>query len=92
MDKMRMKLKSEQTLKAKVKSSLNKQKCLNKDLQIMLQDDKTVLRHTGSTHRYLDHVRQTNCALQGEANVAATNCSKVVEIVAKHMFDTDLQE
>ncbi|GFO41302.1 hypothetical protein PoB_006780700 [Plakobranchus ocellatus] len=94
-NKLKVKLKSEQTLKAKVKSSLNKQKCLTKNLQIMLQEDKydkTVLRHTGSTHRYLDHVRQTYYALQGEANVAATNCSKVVEIVAKHMFDTDLKE
>lgn len=36
-------------------------------------------------------LRKTFYALQDEANVAAGNCSRVVEIVAKHFFNTNLE-
>ncbi|GFO10613.1 hypothetical protein PoB_003711800 [Plakobranchus ocellatus] len=58
----------------------------------MLETDDIRLHNIGSSHRYSDNMRQTCYALQGEANVAATNCSHVVEIFAKHLFNTEFQE
>ena len=58
----------------------------------MLESDNITPRNDGSSHRHSDNVRQTYNALQGEAHVVATNCSKVVEIESKHLFQTEFQE
>ena len=89
---LKRKIKSEQSLKSKYKKKFAEQRTINSDLNKMLESDNLTLRNDGSSHRYSDNVRRTYYALQGEANVAATNCSKVVEIVSKHLFQTEFQE
>lgn len=40
---------------------------------------------------YADNIRQLYMALQGEANVAASQATKDVMLVAKHLFQKDLK-
>ncbi|GFS08823.1 hypothetical protein ElyMa_001283800, partial [Elysia marginata] len=89
---LKRKVKSEQSIKSKYKKKFQEQRTINSDLNSMLETDDVTLRTSGSSHRYNDNVRQTYYALQGEANVAATNCSKVIEIVANHLFNTEFNE
>ena len=88
----KFKLKNEQTVKSKLKTSLNEEKTKNSELLTMLACDevKVKIREEGSSHRYSDNIRQTFYALQGEAGVSAGNCSKVVQTVAKHLFDFEI--
>lgn len=41
-------------------------------------------------NQFSDDVRLTVIALMGDANVAAQNCSRVIQIVAKHLFHKDI--
>ncbi|GFO41868.1 hypothetical protein PoB_006837300 [Plakobranchus ocellatus] len=41
-------------------------------------------------NKYSDQVRLTYMALQGEANVAAENTTKVVQIVARYLFNKEI--
>ncbi|GFN90859.1 hypothetical protein PoB_001736500 [Plakobranchus ocellatus] len=43
-------------------------------------------------NRYSSNVRKTVLALQGEGNVAASKCSTVLKIVAKHLFNKPIAE
>ena len=94
--KVKHNLKSEQTLKSKYKTSnndlRNKNKDLLKQLSIEKDENKLQLREGGSSHRYSDPVRKCFYALQGEANVSAINCRKVVSTVARELFNTDIKD
>ncbi|KAL8572085.1 hypothetical protein ACOMHN_031042 [Nucella lapillus] len=46
----------------------------------------------GEKNRYSDSVRKTVMALQADANVAASQCGKVISIVGQHLFNVDLKE
>ena len=92
-DETKKKLKYEQTMKSKYKSSLCEEKSKNSDLSFMLAhepDGELKMRVEGSSHRYTDEVRKTFYALQGESNVPAGNCSKIVETVAKNLFGQNI--
>ena len=39
---------------------------------------------------FSDSVRLTFMALQGEANVAASNCSKVVNLISKYLYQKEI--
>ena len=43
-------------------------------------------------NRFTDSVRRTLWDLQAEGNVPATKCKSVIKTVAKHLFDTDLDD
>ncbi|GFO35966.1 hypothetical protein PoB_006247100 [Plakobranchus ocellatus] len=79
---LKSKVKEEQNLKSYYKASFRKEKEKTCELNKMLTFDfeNTIenikIREDGSSHRYSDDVRKTFYALQGEANVPATNCSK----------------
>ena len=80
------KVKSEQSIKSKYKKKFVEERTINKHLNTVVEsEDNLTLRDDDSSHRYSNNVRQTYYALQGEASIAATNCSKVVEIVGKHV-------
>ena len=82
-DRLKSKIKLEQSLKSEVKTQLSEQRSINAELNKILQygKKKIALRDEESSHRYLDHVRQAYYyALQGEANVSATYCSKVLRL------------
>ena len=89
-------LKHEQTIKSKYKSSIidlkNKNKELSELISLENEEDKLKLREDGSSHRYSDQVRKTYYALQGEANVSASQCRKVVSTVARELFNTNLKD
>ena len=69
------------------------ERTINKHLNIVVEsEDNLTLQDDDSSHRYSNNVRQAYYALQVEANVAETNCSKVVEIVGKHLFNIEFQE
>ena len=94
-DELAKMVKSEQSVKSEYKKSLMEQEEISSNLHSVLQfdfDRNYVLRDEGSSHRYLDKVRKTFYTLQGEANVAATKCSKVIEIVAKHTLYIEFKE
>ena len=56
------------------------------------EDTDISIIHPGSSHRYSDNIRKTYYALQGEANVSASNCSKVVSTFARELFNFDITE
>ena len=90
---LQAKLKTEQTLKSKYKLACTDQTKIISDLTDMLERENNIkMREEGSSHRYSNNIRQTYYALQGEGNVAASNCSSVVATVAKHMFNTNLNK
>ena len=52
-------------------------------------DRKSVVKvnvENKSKNAFTDDVRLTYMALQGEGNVAASNCSNVINIVSKYLF------
>ena len=92
-NELKKKVKSEQSIKSKYKKKFAEERTINKHLNTVVEsEDNLTLSDDDSSNRYSNNVRQTYYALQGEANVAATNCSKVVEIVGKHMFNIEFQE
>ncbi|GFN81880.1 hypothetical protein PoB_000838600 [Plakobranchus ocellatus] len=91
---LKKKIKTEQTVKSKYKIACKEKSAINADLSDMLESEKIQLqvKEEGKRQRYSDNIRQTFYALQGEGNVAASNCSNVVATVAKHMFGTILNK
>ena len=75
-------LKAQQSVKSKYKSMNKNLKFQNKQITSFLtsenESEKLKLREDSSSHRYSDAVRRCYYALQGEGNVSASNCSKVV--------------
>ena len=93
-ENLKLKMKNEQSLKSKLKISLRKTK--HSDLTEILMSDGdsepfTTKEHC-SSHRFSNDIRKTFYTLQGEGNVVACNCSKVVSTVAKHLFHVKLEE
>ena len=43
-----------------------------------------------SKNAFTDDVRLTYMALQGEGNVAASNCSNVINIVSKYLYKNEI--
>ena len=90
---LKKRAKSEQSIKSKYKNDFKKVVNINNDLCDMLEKESEVkIREDGSSHRYSDDIRRAFYTLQGQDNVAASNCSAVVSTVAKILFHTDLSK
>ena len=92
-DELRSKVRTQQTLKQRFKTKLQHEKSTTALLLDTINADEEIKRlklKEEKFNQYSDSVRLTDMCLQGQANVAASNCSKVIQIVAKYMFDTDL--
>ena len=79
--------------KYKKKSELlaeEKERCLSALNSVKSEEDIVLTQKEEKCIMYSDNVRQLYMALQGEANVAASQASKVVQLVSKHLFKKDL--
>ena len=72
---LKKRVKSEQSIKSKYKNDFKKVANINDDLSDMLKKESEVkIREDGSSHRYSDDIRRAFYTLQGQDNVAASNC------------------
>ena len=60
------------------------------ELQLAAQTDIPQLQTRGANNRFSDDMRCTVLQLQGSANVPATQCARVIQIVAKTLFGVDI--
>lgn len=92
---LKKKIKSEQDMKHRYRKKLD---VLSEENTLYLseinrekvEDDITLTQREDKCTMYSDNIRELYMALQGEANVAASQASKVVMLVAKHLFQKDL--
>ena len=92
---LKKKIKSEQDMKNKYKKKSDllteeKERCLSALNSVKSEEDIVLTQKEEKCVMYSDNVRQLYMALQGEANVAASQASKVVQLVSKHLFKKDL--
>lgn len=96
---LKIKIKNEQSKRSKMLQNLQvmeKDLNANKDrVEFLLNNSDTStdciqLREVGTGRRFTEAVRLTYMALQGDANVSAENCAKVVQIVSKKIFQKDI--
>ncbi|GFO35080.1 hypothetical protein PoB_006158500 [Plakobranchus ocellatus] len=90
---LKAKVKVERTTKLRLQKRLQNEKSTTAALCEVIKDDdddKEIKLKEERFNQFSDNVRLTYMTLQGEANVAASNCTKVVQIVAKNMFNTNL--
>ncbi|KAL8606919.1 hypothetical protein ACOMHN_048715 [Nucella lapillus] len=88
---------------SKLKAAVIKTEWQNEELKQEVQELRQIVSATtveglkaelraGEKNRYSDSVRKTVMALQADANVAASQCGKVISIVGQHLFNVDLKE
>ena len=86
---LKRQLKTEQTLKSKYKKQNEETLMISQAIlesEDASPDRKSVVKlkvGNKSKNAFTDDVRLTYMALQGEGNVAASNCSNVINIVSK---------
>ncbi|XP_012946168.1 uncharacterized protein LOC101863077 [Aplysia californica] len=100
--KLKKQIKSEQNMKSFYKNIKSQLSDALETAEAILEDEgkkeggyhvPVQLKNEGNKNNtYSDAVRVTYMALQGEAYVAASKCSTVVKIIAKHLFDTELSQ
>ncbi|GFN87124.1 hypothetical protein PoB_001363000 [Plakobranchus ocellatus] len=90
---LKSKIKIEQTSKLRYLNELKTEKSTTATLMDAIkadEGDRQIKVREEKYNQFSDNIRLTYMALQGEANVAASNCTKVVQIVSQHMFNTNL--
>ncbi|GFS06377.1 hypothetical protein ElyMa_002964100 [Elysia marginata] len=91
------KVKQEQDLKHKYKKMVQsladeKEACLHLLNSEAMEEEITLKQKVNKCIMYADNVRLLYMTLQGEANVAASQASKVVMLVAKYLFDKEIPQ
>ena len=86
---LKKKVKSEQTMKSGYKKELDDVK-MTAEILLGSEEDKKPVLKANTKNAFSDDVRLTFMALQGEANVSASNCSKVVNIVSKFLYNQEI--
>lgn len=86
---LKNKVKVEQTVKSRYKVMNESNSMALKDL-LLSEEDKAPILKEKKFNQFSDDVRLMYMSLIGEANVAAQNCAKIIQIVSKHLFKTDI--
>ena len=86
---LKNKVKTEQTVKNRYKVLNESHSMTLKDL-LQCEEDKGPILKEKKFNQFSDDVRLMYMSLIGEANVAAQNCAKIIQIVSKHLFKTDI--
>ncbi|GFS24279.1 hypothetical protein ElyMa_003411500, partial [Elysia marginata] len=96
-ESLKKQVKSEQTMKSGYKRKCAEMEMVadvilssENDVPEKGKDEDDVVMKGATNNVYSDSVRLTFMALQGEANVAASNCSKVVNIVSKYLYKKEI--
>ena len=91
---LKKQIKLEQTMKSEYKKKFEDLKMTSEVLletEFDNQCDTTTVELKGSSNNvFSDAVRLTYMSLQGEANVSASNCSKVVNIISKYLYKKEI--
>ena len=78
------------TCRAKIGRLEADNQALTKELASIQEQEKDTLR--GEKNRFSDNVRKTVMQLQGDGNVPAGKCSKVIQIIAENLFKTTFDD